>query len=177
MYRLSPLVLVGLTAVAPVALVAPVFAQSVGINLATPQAGRVIPTEGEPRRGRVSVDTPNQRVIVRASDGSEEFIPLSRLGKIEYDEGAEVFRSSGELIIRGDGSNITPVTRSMEVGWQDFATTDEGLGQVRVMLLRTQENRGIFLVARNTQYVVNEIVFDPQQQRMVIQATAYLGVR
>lgn len=175
MQKLSPWVLMGLTAIAPVALVAlvaPVFAQSAGINLATPQFGQVTLANGNMRRGRISVDNQGQRVVIANGD-SQESISFRNMGTITYAQGAVAYRSNGDFVVRGDGSNIRAVPTSLDVGWQDFATTDEALGQVQVVLPRTLENEGIIAVAQDTQYVVDEIVFDPVLQRMVIRATAY----
>jgi len=189
MYKLSSRVLLGLVAVGlsalawgcsrPTDATALVEKSSViqgnsgktGVKMAIPDSGRVTLVNKEVLRGQISVDS-GRRVTLNAGKESEKKIPFDTLGLVSYAQEAKVYRSSGELVIRGDGSKATAVTKDIEVGWDDFSTVDKNFGQVQVML-PTQKYEGIIAVAKDSQYVVEEIVFDPQQQEMIIRVRAY----
>lgn len=141
-----------------------------GISLSMPESGRVTLVNSEVLRGQISIDAGRQ-VTVKAGN-SEKSIPFDQLGRVMPDKDAPVYRSSGELVIRGPGSKNTSVTDEVvEIGWGDFLIVDKELRQVQVML-PNQKYEGIISVARDSQYVVEEIVFDPQQQKMTIRVRA-----
>ncbi len=145
--------------------------EKTGLKLAIPDSGRVTLVNKEELRGRISVDQ-GRRVVVKAGSDSEKAIPFDTLGRVSYEPEAKVYRANGELVIRGSGSKATPVSTNIEVGWDDFSNINKELGQVRVML-PTQKYESVIAVAKDSQYVVEEIVFDPQQKKMNIRVRAY----
>ncbi len=155
----------------PFTSVPPASAQKTEVNIAVPTMSMVTLPSGRILRGVVFVDELNQKVTVKVGDKEETIsFAFSERPNIRPDKNAPVYNSKG-MVIRGDKSNITPVIDSFEVGWQDFSTTNKELGQVQVML-PNQKYEGIISVARDSQYVVEEIVFDPQQQKMTIRVRA-----
>ncbi len=139
------------------------------VNLSIPDSGSVTLVNNQVEWGQISVDQENRQIIVMAGSNSKKVIPFDTLGRVIYEQ---VYRSSRTPEIRGDGSQATPVSLNIEVGWGDFSIVGEKRGQARVML-PTKGNEGLISVAQDNQYVVEEIMFDPQQQKMIIQVRAY----
>ncbi len=190
MYKLSPRVLIGLAAVGLIVLTwgcsSPADSTSVQgdknpsvsrgnpassgkteVKLSIPDSGRVMLMNKEVLRGQISVDSGRQVTVAAGSESKN--IPFDALGQVSYAQEANVYRSSGELVIRGDGSKATSAAQDITIGWNDFSVDDKS---VRVML-PNKEYAGIIAVAQDSDYVVEEIVFDPQQQKMIIRVRAY----
>ena len=140
------------------------------VNLSMPDSGRVTLVNSDVLRGKISIDAGRQ-VTVKAG-GSEKSIPFDKLGRVTPDKDAPVYSSKGDIVIRGDAPQSTPVTNKIEVSWADFAIVNPAGRQIQVML-PTKGNEGLISVAQDNQYVVEEIVFDPQRQKMTIQVTPY----
>lgn len=197
MYKLSPRGLVGLAAVGLTVLTwgcsrpadstssAPANASSgvsrgnsvsstasgkTEVNLSMPDSGRVTLVNSEVLRGKISIDAGRQ-VTVKAGSSAKS-IPFNQLGRVTPDKDAPVYSSKGDIVIRGNDPQSTPVTNKIKVSWADFAIANPVGGQIQVML-PTKGNEGLISVAQDNQYVVEEIVFDPQQQKMIIQVRAY----
>jgi len=128
--------------------------------------------------GRViGIDAKGQALSIQRN-GKTATIPLSRIQKVVFKNGALVYRSNGRQIIRGERDRPTGklVTWS-GIPLNTFTVKDSTQGQAVVKLkppvVSTAQLRGIQSVARNRQYVVNEIQFNSQQRTITILAKPY----
>ena len=156
----------------------PVNADELDLAVALPELAEVILKGGDSRSGRViGIDAQGQALSIQRN-GKTATIPLSRIQKVVFKNGALVYRSNGRQIIRGERDRPTGklVTWS-GIPLNTFTVKDSTQGQAVVKLkppvVSTAQLRGIQSVARNRQYVVNEIQFNSQQKTITILATPY----
>jgi len=156
----------------------PVNADELDLAVALPDLAEVILKGGESSSGRViGIDAKGQALSIQRN-GKTATIPLSRIQKVVFKNGALVYRSNGRQIIRGERDRPTGklVTWS-GIPLNTFTVKDSTQGQAVVKLkppvVSTAQLRGIQSVARNRQYVVNEIQFNSQQRTITILAKPY----
>ena len=156
----------------------PVNADELDLAVALPELAEVILKGGDSRSGRViGIDAQGQALSIQRN-GKTATIPLSRIQKVVFKNGALVYRSNGRQIIRGERDRPTGklVTWS-GIPLNTFTVKDSTQGQAVVKLkppvVSTAQLRGIQSVARNRQYVVNEIQFNSQQRTITILAKPY----
>ncbi|MBC6432463.1 hypothetical protein FM036_17555 [Nostoc sp. HG1] len=156
----------------------PVNADELDLAVALPELAEVILKGGESSSGRViGIDAQEQALSIQRN-GKTATIPLSRIQKVVFKNGALVYRSNGRQIIRGERDRPTGklVTWS-GIPLNTFTVKDSTQGQAVVKLkppvVSTAQLRGIQSVARNRQYVVNEIQFNSQQRTITILAKPY----
>ncbi len=156
----------------------PVNADELDLAVALPELAEVILKGGESSSGRViGIDAQGQALSIQRN-GKTATIPLSRIQKVVFKNGALVYRSNGRQIIRGERDRPTGklVTWS-GIPLNTFTVKDSTQGQAVVKLkppvVSTAQLRGIQSVARNRQYVVNEIQFNSQQRTITILAKPY----
>jgi len=156
----------------------PVNADELDLAVALPDLAEVILKGGESSSGRViGIDAKGQALSIQRN-GKTATIPLSRIQKVVFKNGALVYRSNGRQIIRGERDRPTGklVTWS-GIPLNTFTVKDSTQGKAVVKLkppvVSTAQLRGIQSVARNRQYVVNEIQFNSQQKTITILATPY----
>ncbi|MBG1245054.1 hypothetical protein F8R90_29020 [Nostoc sp. NZL] len=156
----------------------PVNADELELAVALPELAEVIFKGGESSSGRViGIDAQGQALSIRRNDKTTT-IPLSQIAKVVFKNGALVYRSNGRQIIRGprDLPIGKPVTWS-GIPLNTFTVKNPTQGQAVVKLkppvVSTAQLRGIQSVARNWQYVVNEIQFNSQQKTITILAKPY----
>nr|WP_230966760.1 hypothetical protein [Nostoc commune] len=156
----------------------PVNADELDLAVALPELAEVILKGGESSSGRViGIDAQGQALSIQRN-GKTATIPLSRIQKVVFKNGALVYRSNGRQIIRGERDRPTGklVTWS-GIPLNTFTVKNSTQGQAVVKLkppvVSTAQLRGIQSVARNRQYVVDEIQFNSQQRTITILAKPY----
>ncbi|MEH2158905.1 hypothetical protein [Nostoc sp.] len=156
----------------------PVNADELELSVALPELAEVIFKGGESSSGRViGIDAQEQALSIQRSDKTTT-IPLSQITKVVFKNGALVYRSNGRQIIRGERDRPTGklVTWS-GIPLNTFTVKNSTQGQAVVKLkppvVSTAQLRGIQSVARNRQYVVDEIQFNSQQRTITILAKPY----
>jgi len=156
----------------------PVNADELDLAVALPDLAEVILKGGESSSGRViGIDAKGQALSIQRN-GKTATIPLSRIQKVVFKNEASFYINNGRQIIRGERDRPTGklVTWS-GIPLNTFTVKDSTQGKAVVKLkppvVSTAQLRGIQSVARNRQYVVNEIQFNSQQKTITILATPY----
>ncbi|WP_335030655.1 hypothetical protein [Nostoc sp.] len=156
----------------------PVNADELELGVALPELAEVMLKGGESSSGRViGIDAQGQALSIRRNDKTTT-IPLSQIKKVVFKNGALAYRSNGRQIIRGERDRPTGklVTWS-GIPLNTFTVKNSTQGQAVVKLkppvVSTAQLRGIQSVARNRQYVVDEIQFNSQQRTITILAKPY----
>ena len=156
----------------------PVNADELDLAVALPDLAEVILKGGESSSGRViGIDAQGQALSIQRN-GKTATIPLSRIQKVVFKNEASFYINNGRQIIRGERDRPTGklVTWS-GIPLNTFTVKDSTQGKAVVKLkppvVSTAQLRGIQSVARNRQYVVNEIQFNSQQKTITILATPY----
>jgi len=156
----------------------PVNADELDLAVALPELAEVILKGGESSSGRViGIDAQGQALSIQRN-GKTATIPLSRIQKVVFKNEASFYINNGRQIIRGERDRPTGklVTWS-GIPLNTFTVKDSTQGKAVVKLkppvVSTAQLRGIQSVARNRQYVVNEIQFNSQQKTITILATPY----
>ncbi|MCC5654881.1 hypothetical protein LC609_34990 [Nostoc sp. XA013] len=156
----------------------PVNADELDLAVALPELAEVILKGGESSSGQITgIDAQGEALSIQRS-GKTATIPLSKIQRVVFKNGALVYRSNGRQIIRGERDRPTGklVTWS-GIPLNTFTVKNSTQGQAVVKLkppvVTTAQLRGIQSVARNRQYVVNEIQFDSQQKTITIVAKPY----
>jgi hypothetical protein len=94
----------------------------------------------------------------------EESIPLARIEKVTFDNKAAAYRSDGRRVVRGEDTAEAKQSTWQNILLSAFQLKDPKLGQAQVNLagiIKSLELRGIQSVAKNSDYVVDEIQFQP----------------
>ncbi len=156
----------------------PVNANELDLAVALPELAEVILKGGESSSGQITgIDAQGEALSIQRS-GKTATIPLSKIQKVVFKNGALVYRSNGRQIIRGERDRPTGklVTWS-GIPLNTFTVKNSTQGQAVVKLkppvVTTAQLRGIQSVARNRQYVVDEIQFNSQQRTITILAKPY----
>jgi hypothetical protein len=148
------------------------------ISVALPTQAEIVMKGGEKRDGRVmQIDEKAQQLWIQAST-EKRSLPLSQIDKIVFANNAVVYRTNGGQFIRGE---IPPASRT-QAKWNGipigaFRLIDAVKGQAEVNLgppiVSLGQLRGIVGVAKDRQFVVDEMRFDVQKKTMTIAATPY----
>jgi hypothetical protein len=149
------------------------------VQVALPTLADVFLKGGGSSSGRVTaIDSQGQNISIERG-GRAANIPFSRIERVAFRYSAVAYRTDGRQILRGE-NQVTPVGSS-QATWRGiplnaFRLRDPSKGQADVGLASVvprPQLRGIRAVARDRQYVVDEIRFDPQRRTMTIRATPY----
>ncbi|MBD2249108.1 hypothetical protein [Nostoc sp. FACHB-888] len=156
----------------------PVNANELDLAVALPELAEVILKGGESSSGQITgIDAQGEELSIQRS-GKTATIPLSKIQRVVFKNGALVYRSNGRQIIRGERDRPTGklVTWS-GIPLNTFTIKNSTQGQAVVKLkppvVTTAQLRGIQSVARDRQYVVDEIQFNSQQRTITILAKPY----
>lgn len=156
----------------------PVNADELELAVALPELAEVILKQGESNSGQITgIDAQGEALSIQRS-GKTATIPLSQIKKVVFKNGALVYRSNGRQIIRGERDRPTGklVTWS-GIPLNTFTVKNSTQGQAVVKLkppvVSPAQLRGIQSVAKNRQYVVDEIQFNSPQRTITILATPY----
>ncbi|QMS89779.1 hypothetical protein HUN01_20140 [Nostoc edaphicum CCNP1411] len=156
----------------------PVNADELEVAVALPQLAVVIFKGGESSSGQITgIDAQGEILSIQRYDKTAT-IPLSKIQRVVFKNGALVYRSNRQPIIRGERDRPTgkPVTWS-GIPISTFTVKNSTQGQAVVKLkppvVSPAQLRGIQSVARNRQYVVDEIQFNSQQRTITILAKPY----
>ncbi|MGF2038778.1 MAG: hypothetical protein RMZ43_026250 [Nostoc sp. CmiVER01] len=156
----------------------PVNADELELPVALPELAEVIFKGGESSSGQITGIDAQQEALSIQRSGKTATIPLSQIQKVVFKNGALVYRSNGRQIIRGERDRPTGklVTWS-GIPLNTFTVKNSTQGQAVVKLkppvVTTAQLQGIQSVARNRQYVVDEIQFNSQQRTITILAKPY----
>ncbi|GAA6619626.1 hypothetical protein [Scytonema sp. NUACC26] len=148
------------------------------VAVALPELADVVLTKGESRSGRVIAIDPQKQTISMQRAGETTSIPLTQITKVVFRDGALAYRSNGRQIIRGERERPVgkPVTWSgIPLNTLNIKNPTQGQAVVnlRPPIVSPARLRGILAVARDRQYVVDEIQFNVQQNTMTIRVTPY----
>ncbi|WP_459195157.1 hypothetical protein [Nostoc sp. FACHB-892] len=156
----------------------PVNTDELDLAVALPELAEVILKGGESSSGQITgIDAQGEALSIQRS-GKTATIPLNKIQRVVFKNGALVYRSNGRQIIRGERDRPTGklVTWS-GIPLNTFTIKNSTQGQAVVKLkppvVTTAQLRGIQSVARNRQYVVDKIQFNSQQRTITILAKPY----
>jgi hypothetical protein len=148
------------------------------IPVALPIKAKIEMKGGGIRDGQVlEIDEKEQKLWIKGSVDKKS-LPLSQVEKIVFPNNAVVYRANRVQIIRGE---LAPAT-SIQTKWNGipisaFKLKDAAQGQAVVKLgppvVSRGQLRGILGVAKDRQFVVDEMQFDVQKKTMTILATPY----
>ncbi|MEH2268507.1 MAG: hypothetical protein V7K68_08770 [Nostoc sp.] len=156
----------------------PVNADELELAVALPELAEVIFKGGESSSGQITgIDAQGEILSIQRNDKTAT-IPLSQIQKVVFKNRALVYRSNGRQIIRGERDRPTGKTVTWSgIPLNTFTVKNPTEGQAVVKLkppvVSTAQLRGIQSVARNRQYVVDEIQFNSQQRTITILAKPY----
>ncbi|MEH1800050.1 MAG: hypothetical protein V7L13_12950 [Nostoc sp.] len=156
----------------------PVNADELELAVALPELAEVIFKGGESSSGQITgIDAQGEILSIQRNDKTAT-IPLSQIQKVVFKNRALVYRSNGQQIIRGERDRPTGKTVTWSgIPLNTFTVKNPTEGQAVVKLkppvVSTAQLRGIESVARNRQYVVDEIQFNSQQRTITILAKPY----
>ncbi|BAY47320.1 hypothetical protein SAMD00079811_49380 [Scytonema sp. HK-05] len=157
---------------------AQVQVQPVAISVALPELADVSLKGGKSLSGRVTaIDSSAQTLSMQRSDKTLP-VPLKEVEKVVFRNGATAYRSNGQQIIRGerDRPKGQPVTwNNLPLGTFTIKNATQGLAVVNLVppVVSPERLLGIQSVAKDRQYVVDEMQFNLQQKTMSIRATPY----
>ncbi|MBE9005567.1 hypothetical protein IQ259_11045 [Fortiea sp. LEGE XX443] len=156
---------------------APVKLQAIALPIALPDFADISLKGGESLSGRViEVDAQGQTLTIQRSSKTRS-IPLGKIEKVKF-KNASTYISRVPPIIRGEPKRPT----GKQVTWNGvpvdtFKIKNPAKGEAEVTLAPPVVSRaellGIKSVAKDRQYVVDQLQFDPQKRTMTIQATPY----
>lgn len=157
----------------------PVKADELELAVSLPKLAEVIFKGGESSSGQIiGIDAQGQALSIQRS-GKTATIPLSQIAKVVFKNERFVYTSNELPIMRSiqiDRPQGKPVTWS-GIPINTFTIKNPIQGQAVVKLkppvVSTAQLRGIRSVARNRQYVIDEIQFNSQQRTITILAKPY----
>ncbi len=152
--------------------------QPVAVSVALPELADVSLKGGKSQSGRVTaIDSSGQTLSMQRS-GKTLSVPLKQVEKVVFRNGATVYRSNGQQIIRGErdrpkGQQV--IWNGLPLGTMTIKNANQGLAVVNLTppVVSPERLLGIKSVARDRQYVVDEMQFDLQQKTMSIRVTPY----
>lgn len=152
--------------------------EEASVSVALPTLADVYLKGGGSSSGRVTaIDLQGQNLSIERS-GRSANIPFSRIEKVAFSYSAVAYRTDGRQILRGEN----PVRGvGSQATWDGiplnaFRLQDPNRGQAEVRLgsiVPRGQLRSILSVAKDHQYVVDEMRFDPQRGTMTIRTTPY----
>jgi hypothetical protein len=153
-------------------------ADELELAVALPELAQVVLKGGDSSSGRViGIDAKGEALLIQRENKTATIL-LSKIQKVVFKNGALVYRRDGRQLIRGerDRPQGKPVTWS-GIPLNAFTVKNPTQGQAVVKLkppvVSTAQLQGIQSVARDRQYVVDEIQFNPQQRTIAILAKPY----
>ena len=148
------------------------------IPLALPTKAKIEMKGGGIRDGQVlEIDERGQKLWIQGAV-NKKLLPLSQVEKIVFPNNAVVYTAKGRPFIRGELQQTT----STQSTWNGipigaFRLIDGVKGQAEVKLVPPVVNpgqlRGILVVAKDRQFVVDQMQFDMQKKTMTILVTPY----
>ncbi len=152
--------------------------QPVAVSVALPELADVSLKGGKSQSGRVTaIDSSGQTLSMQRS-GKTLSVPLKQVEKVVFRNGATVYRTNGQQIIRGErdrpkGQQV--IWNGLPLGTMTIKNANQGLAVVNLTppVVSPERLLGIKSVARDRQYVVDEMQFDLQQKTMSIRVTPY----
>ncbi|XHR82862.1 MAG: hypothetical protein ACFKPT_00225 [Gloeotrichia echinulata GP01] len=156
----------------------PVKTETVAVAL--PDLADIFLKGGESSSGRViGIDVKGQKLSIQRQGSSTTYIiRLSKIEKVVFRNVAKAYRTDGRQIIRGDRQRLTVKPDNWNgIPLDTFNIINPQQGQAQVKLgppvVTPAKLSGILSVAKDRQYVVEQIQFNLQKKTMTIQATPY----
>ncbi len=152
--------------------------QPVAVSVALPELADVSLKGGKSQSGRVTaIDSSGQTLSMQRS-GKTLPVPLKQVEKVVFRNGATVYRTDGQQIIRGErdrpkGQQV--LWNNLPLGTFTIKNASQGLAVVNLVppVVSPERLIGVQSVAKDRQYVVDEMQFNLQQKTMSIRATPY----
>jgi len=149
------------------------------LKVSLPSPAQVMIKGGGSKIGQVIViDSQGQKLVLKHQSGQTLSLPLSQVEKVVFKDGNVFYRTDGRMVMRGNGNE--PVGKQdswVNIPLNDFKLGDANKGQGVVTLgppvVDEDKLEGIRLVARNSQFVVDEMQFNLPKKTMMIKATPY----
>ncbi|RAM48185.1 MAG: hypothetical protein C6Y22_28980 [Hapalosiphonaceae cyanobacterium JJU2] len=157
---------------------APVKVKPVPISVALPALADISLKGGESVSGRVTAIDPSGQTLSMSRSGKTLPFPLKQVEKVVFRNNERAYRSNGNLIYRGERDR----PQGQQVTWNGLPLStfiiknaNQGLAVVNLEppVVSPEWLRGIESVAKDRQYVVDEMQFNLQQKTMSIRATPY----
>ncbi len=148
------------------------------IPVALPTQAEIVMKGGDKRDGRVvQIDEKAQQLWIQAS-GEKRSIPLSQINKIVFSKSPVFYLALGGPVIRGEHPPATETQAKWNgIPMSAFKLNDPVKGQAVVNLgppvVSLAQLRGILGVAKDRQFIVDEMQFDVHKKTMTIVATPY----
>ena len=152
--------------------------EPVAVSVALPELADVSLKGGKSLSGRVTaIDSSGQTLSMQRS-GKTLPVPLKQVEKVVFRNGATVYRTDGQQIIRGErdrpkGQQV--LWNNLPLGTFTIKNATQGLAVVNLVppVVSPERLIGVQSVAKDRQYVVDEMQFNLQQKTMSIRATPY----
>jgi len=151
---------------------------SQSIPLALPTKAKIEMKGGGIRDGQVlEIDERGQKLWIQGAVDKKS-LPLSQVEKIVFPNNAVVYTAKGRPFIRGEIQQTTSTQSTWNgIPIRAFRLIDAVKGQAEVKLVPPVVNRGqlrgILGVAKDRQFVVDQMQFDMQKKTMTILVTPY----
>ncbi|MEI2577444.1 hypothetical protein [Scytonema sp. PRP1] len=152
--------------------------QPVAISVALPELADVSLKGGKSLSGRVTAIDPSGQTLSMQRRDKTLPVPLKQVEKVVFRNGATAYRSNGQQIIRGErdrpqGQQVT--WSNLPLGTFTIKNATQGLAVVNLVppVVSPERLIGVQSVAKDRQYVVDEMQFNLQQKTMSIRATPY----
>ena len=149
------------------------------LAVALPELAEVVLKGGESSSGRVvGIDVKGEALSIQRS-GKTATIPLSKIQKVIFKNAALVYRRDGRSqYIRGErdrpqGKAVTWSGIPLNAFTVKNPTQGQAVVKLKPPVVSTAQLQGIQSVAKNRQYVVDEIQFNSQQRTVTILAKPY----
>ncbi|MEO0969558.1 MAG: hypothetical protein AAFX80_14830 [Cyanobacteria bacterium J06639_18] len=150
----------------------------IAIDVALPELADISLKGGGSVGGRVTAIDPSGQTLSMQRGGKTRSFNLQKVEKIVFRNSATAYRTDGRLIYRGERNR----PKGQQVNWNGVRLTtfiiknaNQGLAVVNLQppVVSQERLRGIQSVARDRQYVLDEMQFNLQQKTMSIRATPY----
>ncbi|WP_017316711.1 hypothetical protein [Mastigocladopsis repens] len=155
---------------------AQVQVQPVAVSVALPELAHISLKGGKSLSGRVTAIDPSGQTLLMQRSGKTLSIPLKDVEKVVFRNSALVYKSDERPVIRGQRERPQgqPVTWSnLPLSNFTIKNATEAVVNLVPSVVSLERLRGIQSVAKDRQYVVDEMQFNLQQKTMSIRATPY----
>ncbi|BAY29516.1 hypothetical protein NIES2107_13590 [Nostoc carneum NIES-2107] len=156
----------------------PVQSESIALPIALPEMAVINLKKGGSQSGQViGIDTQGQKLTIQRNKKTY-LISLNQIEKVAFRNSAKAYRTDGRIIIRGERQRYTAKVMTWSgLPLDTLRIKNPVQGQAEVKLgppvVSSDLLSGIQSVAKDRQYVVDQIQFNPQKRTMTIQATPY----
>ena len=159
----------------PTILVKSVKQQDKTIKIALPFSATVFRNNENSLSGRLTnVDSTQEKITLALSGLSKDY-SVTKIKKIEF-AGELKLIHSGKIVVRGNySSNSSNNQETWTESLADFKITNpkDGHAEITLNSVSKLKLKGILGVAKNSSYIVDEIIIDASAQKITIKVTPY----